>query len=153
MFGNKLSLQSDWPHSQGRGSSKSANTQHTHTCVHKHGRARFQTHLTKKCSLFCLHSQLLLHSKTHTHVAYLRTCTVQRHRATDTHTHNTCTVQMQANTLHVTHGVGVLCVCAEREKEANGKANSFFVNIIPTVVLMSLMEWLRFNCRRLLGDW
>lgn len=47
VFGNKLSVQSDWPHSQGRGSSQSANTQHCHTYVHKRGRARVQKHLTE----------------------------------------------------------------------------------------------------------
>lgn len=41
----------------------------------------------------------------------------------------------------------MLCVCVKIEKEANGKALFF-----STTVLMSLIEWLRFNCRRLLGD-
>ncbi len=127
VFGNKLSLQSDWPHSQGRGSSKSANTQHTHTGVHKHGRARFQTHLTKNALYFvCI--PYYFYALKYAHAAYLRTCTVQgqTHTWPQAHTHNACTVQMQANTLLVTHWAEILCV-----KEGNGKANSFLLILFP----------------------
>lgn len=70
VFGNKLSIQSDWPHSQGRGSSKSANTQRTHARIDKQGRKRFETHLTAT-PLFCI--PICSRALKHAHAALLDT--------------------------------------------------------------------------------
>lgn len=106
VFGNKLSIQSDWPRSQGRGSSKSANTQRTHARIDKQGRKRFQTHLTAT-PLFCI--PMCSRALKHAHVALLDTqdetfgiimTTINSaQRQTDRQTHRTWTVQKQGNTL------------------------------------------------------
>lgn len=122
VFGNKLSIQSDWPRSQGRGSSKSANTQRTHARIDKQGRKRFQTHLTAT-PLFCI--PMCSRALKHAHVALLDTqdetfgIIMTTINSAQRQTHRTWTVQKQGNTLIWDR----VCVCVYVERRERGRQN------------------------------